>query len=680
MAEKIELAKAYVQVVPTTQGIGNSLRNELKGETDSASEAAGKSGGSRFAFGFKTAASVVAGAAMAAVGTAVTGLATITKAAVSNYAEYEQLVGGVETLFKDSANIVQQYATEAYKNAGISANQYMETVTSFSASLLQSLDGDTAMAAQVADRAIRDMSDNANKMGTDMSSIQNAYQGFAKQNYTMLDNLKLGYGGTKEEMARLIKEASQMKDVQKELGITVDENSMSFGNIVNAISVMQKHMDIAGATSNEAMTTISGSANMMKAAWQDLLTQMAAGDTINFGAFTDSVKTFLGNLVPLIQETIPNVANVLSLVIADLVPLIPEIMGPLLPAISDGIMMLTWGIVGLLPDVIDVLIGILPELVDAILSVVPMLINAFTAATPQLLEAGFMILSSLIDGVIQALPTLIPETIQIIFDLVDKITSPEAINNLINAALDIMIALTDGIINAIPELVSRLPEVILSLVNTLTSPENLNKILQSAVKMILKLAEGLIRAIPQLLQAVPKIIKAVVDGIKNAVGQMAQAGIQLVQGLWQGLTNSLQWIKDKISGWVGNVLGFIKGLFGIRSPSREMAWVGEMLDRGLAEGIEDNVQPIRDAMDDITDETMGRLDSDIMVDGALGATGSAATGQLGVLIATVADLSAKLDRMQIVLDSGELVGGIKNRMDAALGDNSVAAGRMVAYA
>ena len=184
-------------------------------------------------------------------------LINVGKQALQSYADYEQLVGGVETLFKDSAGIVQDYANEAYKTAGLSANEYMETVTSFSASLLQSLDGDTKKTAEYSNRAIIDMSDNANKMGTDMSSLQNAYQGFAKQNYTMLDNLKLGYGGTKSEMERLIKDASKMKDVQKELGVEVDASSMSFGNIVNAISVMQKSMDIAGTTSKEASTTMS---------------------------------------------------------------------------------------------------------------------------------------------------------------------------------------------------------------------------------------------------------------------------------------------------------------------------------------------------------------------------------------------------------------------------------------
>ena len=209
--------------------------------------------------------------AAASVGGLAASFGAITKASLDSVASLEQNIGGVETLFKKSADTVIKNANRAYETAGMSANEYMSTVTSFSASLLQSLGGDTKKAASYADRAIIDMSDNANKMGTSMELIQNAYQGFAKQNYTMLDNLKLGYGGTKEEMARLIQDASEMTDVQKKLGITVDDSSMSFGNIVNAISVMQESLGIAGTTSDEAATTIEGSMNAAKAAWDNFL-------------------------------------------------------------------------------------------------------------------------------------------------------------------------------------------------------------------------------------------------------------------------------------------------------------------------------------------------------------------------------------------------------------------------
>lgn len=257
--------------------------------------------------------------AIAAVGT---GAAAIIKSSLGVVANMEQQVGGVETLFKNSANTVIANANKAYKTAGMSANNYMETVTSFSASLLQSLGGDTAKAASYADRAIVDMSDNANKMGTNMRDIQNAYQGFAKQNYTMLDNLKLGYGGTQEEMKRLISDASKMTDVQKELGVTVDANSLSFGNIVNAISVMQKQMGIAGTTSKEAATTIEGSVNSAKAAWENFEAGVnSANDLVDaFWTAAQNIFTNLGQIIPRLGKTGIDVVSALAGKIGGAVP------------------------------------------------------------------------------------------------------------------------------------------------------------------------------------------------------------------------------------------------------------------------------------------------------------------------------------------------------------------------
>lgn len=302
-----------------------------------------------------------------------TGIAAMTKSAVQSYAEYEQLVGGVETLFKDSSGKVVKYAENAYKTAGLSANEYMETVTSFSASLLASLGGDTEKAAEYADRAIVDMSDNANKMGSSMESIQNAYQGFAKQNYTMLDNLKLGYGGTKTEMQRLIADSAKLTKAQAELGVTVDANDMSFGNIVNAISVMQKEMGIAGTTSKEAATTISGSIGMMKSAWENFLTGMA-DPTQDFdallGNLVDSVVTVADNIVPRIAETLPRIVKGLSGVIQSLAGYMPEIIGELLPALLEGAAALVGELASGIPELLSILIPTLLSSVNSILDTV----------------------------------------------------------------------------------------------------------------------------------------------------------------------------------------------------------------------------------------------------------------------------------------------------------------------
>lgn len=243
----------------------------------------------------------------------------LVKSSLDVVASMEQNIGGVETLFKESAGTVIANANKAFKTAGMSANDYMSTVTSFSASLLQSLGNDTKKAAAYADRAIVDMSDNANKMGTSMELIQNAYQGFAKQNYTMLDNLKLGYGGTKTEMERLVKDASKLKDVQKDLGITVDETSLSFGNVVNAISVMQKSMGIAGTTAQEASTTIEGSLDSAKAAWDNFL-----GGTTSADNLVDAFSVAADNIVKNLGEIAPRLATTVTEVIAQIVDKVGE--------------------------------------------------------------------------------------------------------------------------------------------------------------------------------------------------------------------------------------------------------------------------------------------------------------------------------------------------------------------
>lgn len=298
--------------------------------------------------------------AVVAVGTAA---GAIIKSSLGVVANMEQQVGGVETLFKDSANTVIDNANRAYKTAGMSANNYMETVTSFSASLLQSLGGDTAKAASYADRAIVDMSDNANKMGTSMRDIQNAYQGFAKQNYTMLDNLKLGYGGTQEEMKRLVSDAAKLTDVQKELGVTVDANSLSFGNIVNAISVVQKQMGITGTTSKEAATTIEGSVSSAKAAWENFEAGViSANDLVEtFWTATQNIFTNLGQIIPRLGKTGIDVVSALAGKIGGAVPQVKGFTDAI-ESIADKLGSMDTGQLANLGKMSAVLIGAAPAL------------------------------------------------------------------------------------------------------------------------------------------------------------------------------------------------------------------------------------------------------------------------------------------------------------------------------
>lgn len=328
MAEEgTKLGKAYVQIIPSAKGISAKIGEALGNAPAKAGDAAGQSMGSSLVGKLKA---VIAAA----------GIGAAFSKALGEGAALEQSLGGVETLFKESADTVKQYAAEAYKTAGVSSNDYMEQVTSFSASLLQSLGGDTAKAAEYANRALVDMSDNANKMGTDIGSIQLAYQGFAKANYTMLDNLKLGYGGTKEEMARLIKDASEMTDIQEKLGITVDSSSMSFGNVVNAISVMQESLGIAGTTSKEAATTISGSLASMKAAFSNVLGGLTLGQDITpaLNGLADTVTTFLfGNLIPAVGNILKGLPSAISTFITSAGPQISAAIGQALGSVSPDL-------------------------------------------------------------------------------------------------------------------------------------------------------------------------------------------------------------------------------------------------------------------------------------------------------------------------------------------------------
>lgn len=329
-------------------GEANNAIDETTGKAERVQGKLGKALGKIGSAAVKVGA--VAGAGIAAVAT---GIGALTKQAIGEYSNYEQLVGGVETLFKDSSDKVVKYANDAYKTAGLSANEYMDTVTSFSASLLQGLGGDTDKAAEIANQAIVDMSDNANKMGTDMASIQNAYQGFAKQNYTMLDNLKLGYGGTASEMARLINDSGVLGDTVEVTADTV--NDVSFDKIIEAIHVIQDNMDITGTTSKEASTTIQGSIGMMQSAWTNFLTGMADPDQdfdALLGNLVDSVVTVADNLIPRITATLPRIVQGISKLIQSLAPHVPPLLEQLIPALIKGAIQIVAVLIKDLPNIL----------------------------------------------------------------------------------------------------------------------------------------------------------------------------------------------------------------------------------------------------------------------------------------------------------------------------------------
>ena len=325
----------------------------------------------------------------AAVGAAATAVAAVTKQAVEAYGEYEQLVGGVETLFGTSADKVMEYADKAFMTAGLSANEYMSTVTSFSASLLQSLGGDTEKAADYADMAIRDMSDNANKMGTSMDAIQNAYQGFAKQNYTMLDNLKLGYGGTKSEMERLVEDAEKLNSSFKATRDANGDLTLSFGDIVDAIHIVQTEMGITGTTAKEASSTLEGSFNSMKASWQNLLIAFGSGEGVEeaIGNLVETAKTYVGNLIPVIKTALVGIADFVKEIGPIIIEELPGLIQELLPELLNAAIALVGAFVEALP-------GILTAIWDSIKTLFGTFMDWLREQNPEL--------AATLDGLIEA--------------------------------------------------------------------------------------------------------------------------------------------------------------------------------------------------------------------------------------------------------------------------------------
>ena len=581
----------------------------------------------------KTSATAVAGMVAAAT----TAVATLAGLSVKQYAEYEQLTGGVETLFKNSSDKVMEYANNAYKAAGMSANEYMNTITGFAASLLQGLGGDTEKAAKIGNMAVEDMADNANKMGTSIELIQNAYQGFAKQNYTMLDNLKLGFGGTKEEMQRLLQEASKISGIKYDIS--------NFSDIIEAIHAIQNEMGITGTTAKEAASTIEGSLSMTKSAWTNLLTGMA-DDNADFDKLVDNLVNSVGtlgeNLLPRIEIAINGIGKLIDKLLPSIINKIPELIS-----------------------------SILPGMVQAGINVTSSLVNGIVESLPMLLEIGLQALTTLGKGIAKNLPTLIPTIVNLMVSMCDMII--ENLPLIVDVAIDIILALVQGLVSALPTLIAEVPRIINSFANAIYNA--LPQILMAGVQIIGMLIKGLIQSIPTLVANIPQIIMAIVNvftlmnwasigknlitgigngiksmvsnigtvakftaesvvngikgiftsggsigrnliswvtnGISSSVGNLVQAaknvaisaiqglknilswdnaasiGKNLIQGLWNGISNMGGWIMDKIGGFASNIIGGIKDFFGIHSPSRVMRdLIGTNIVKGIGVGID----------------------------------------------------------------------------------------------
>lgn len=576
MAGKTELAKAYVQIIPSAKGITGRITSALGGEASRAGHQAGESFASKLVGNAKK---LIAAA----------GIGAALKESILAGADLQQSLGGVETLFKDSADTVKEYAAQAYKNAGVSANTYMETVTSFSASLLQSLGGDTAKAAESANQAMIDMSDNANKMGTDMQSIQTAYQGFAKQNYTMLDNLKLGYGGTKEEMNRLLKDAQELT------GVKYDISNLS--DVYEAIHVIQTELDITGTTAKEASTTFTGSFGAMKAAASDLLGNLALGEDIgpSLDALLETTGTFLvDNLIPMVGNVLLQLPDLVIQAIDGARDVAIQKLAEHLPGVQES------G-TSVLLSLLDGIRAAFPDMVTAAADAIQTMTQKVTEDLPKVLESGNEILLELVNGILDFLPELLESGGELMSQFLETIML--ALPEILSAGVSLIAGLVSGIAQKAPDVFSSIGSMIGKVVATFI--KNLPEFLKQGAALISSLISGAVSLLPTLVSSAVTLITSFFGAFKDT--DWAKLGDDIISGIVTGIQNGVGAILDAARNAAKSALTSAKKALGIASPSKVMRdEVGKFIPAGIAEGIAGNQGTITRAMDDLADQTASR--------------------------------------------------------------------------
>lgn len=591
-----QVATAYVQIIPSAQGIGGGIAQALGG--DAAADSAGRS------FGGKLVGAIKGVIAAAGIGAALS-------KAITEGAALEQSIGGVETLFGDAANQVIAAADNAFATAGLSANAYMETVTGFSARLLQGLGGDTQAAAALADTAVTDMADNANKMGTSMETITQTYQSLARGNYEMLDNLKLGYGGTQAEMARLINDSGVLGDTM--VATAENVNSIGFDKMIEAIHVVQTEMGITGTTALEAETTITGSLNALQASFSNVLANLALGRDLgpSLNALATTLTTFLtGNLLPAVW-------NILSALPGALVTFLTSL-GPQLAAGLQGLVsQITTGMTTSLPQmmqggatmvqgIVQGITATLPSLLQSGAQMVVSAIQGFSQQYPALLDSGVQAVQSIVSGIVQMLPSVLQSAVEVVSAFLGMIV--QNLPEVLSAGADILQSVVEGIGQSLPYIWQAAIELLQNFLTTIV--QNLPEIIAAGFDLIVSLIEGIGNAMPNLITSAGEIYRTIWDTITSI--NWPQLGMDIVRGLINGLGAMGGALWDAATNIARSAFNAIKGFFDIGSPSRLMEFkIGPYIPQGLAIGIEKNADYVTDAMDDLGLQSTSRLRSNI---------------------------------------------------------------------
>ena len=591
-----QVATAYVQIIPSAQGIGGGIAQALGG--DAAADSAGRS------FGGKLVGAIKGVIAAAGIGAALS-------KAITEGAALEQSIGGVKTLFGDAANQVIAAADNAFATAGLSANAYMETVTGFSARLLQGLGGDTQAAAALADTAVTDMADNANKMGTSMETITQTYQSLARGNYEMLDNPKLGYGGTQAEMARLINDSGVLGDTM--VATAENVNSIGFDKMIEAIHVVQTEMGITGTTALEAETTITGSLNALQASFSNVLANLALGRDLgpSLNALATTLTTFLsGNLLPALW-------NILSALPGALVTFLTSL-GPQLAAGLQGLVsQITTGMTTSLPQmmqggatmvqgIVQGITATLPSLLQSGAQMVVSAIQGFSQQYPALLDSGVQAVQSIVSGIVQMLPSVLQSAVEVVSAFLGMIV--QNLPEVLSAGADILQSVVEGIGQSLPYIWQAAVELLQNFLTTIV--QNLPEIIAAGFDLIVSLIEGIGNAMPNLITSAWEIYRTIWDTITSI--NWPQLGMDIVRGLINGLGAMGGALWDAATNIARSAFNAIKGFFDIGSPSRLMEFkIGPYIPQGLAIGIEKNAGYVTDAMDDLGLQSTSRLRSTI---------------------------------------------------------------------